>query len=241
MAINAEILRALASAGASTEAIIAAVEAQQTIDDRIVAERRRKSRERQRSYRLSHRVTVTSRDSDNAPQAVVETVAEQPQDLAPTLEPEIPVTPQKEIPPTPPKENTTTSKPSSEDLFKEVRDSGTRARRNPRATATRLPEDWQPGDEGWAYALKIGLTEIQIYRQIEEFRDYWHARAGPDALKVSWPATWRRWCRKHLSDYADNGHGQHRNGSFKNTPAGGDSFASYAAKAAQRARATSET
>jgi hypothetical protein len=31
--------------------------------------------------------------------------------------------------------------------------------------------------------------------EIEKFRDYWAAKAGKDACKVNWNATWRNWVR----------------------------------------------
>ena len=31
---------------------------------------------------------------------------------------------------------------------------------------------------------------------IANFRDFWHAKAGKDAAKIDWDATWRGWCRR---------------------------------------------
>ena len=28
-----------------------------------------------------------------------------------------------------------------------------------------------------------------------KFADFWHAKAGKDAAKLDWCATWRNWCR----------------------------------------------
>ncbi len=44
-----------------------------------------------------------------------------------------------------------------------------------------------------AYARKLGLDP---QRTALDFADYWHAKAGHDARKVDWEATWRRWCRQ---------------------------------------------
>lgn len=33
----------------------------------------------------------------------------------------------------------------------------------------------------------------------DTFRDYWRAKAGKDALKADWEATWRNWCRREGS------------------------------------------
>lgn len=58
---------------------------------------------------------------------------------------------------------------------------------------TRLPADWQPSPEDQAYARSLGLDPKAIS---EAFRDWWHAKAGKDAAKLDWPATWRGWCRR---------------------------------------------
>jgi hypothetical protein len=62
-----------------------------------------------------------------------------------------------------------------------------------RAKGTRLPLDWQPDDVAKQYALSFG---VPLEAETEKFRDYWHARAGPGAVKVDWSAAWRNWCRK---------------------------------------------
>ncbi|WP_160119898.1 hypothetical protein [Rhodovarius lipocyclicus] len=63
--------------------------------------------------------------------------------------------------------------------------------RSPRGC--RLPPDWQPNDEDAEYAARLGLDPNRV---AENFRDYWHAKAGKDAAKLDWPATWRGWCRR---------------------------------------------
>jgi len=57
---------------------------------------------------------------------------------------------------------------------------------------TRLPEGWKPDPNDCAYAIDHGLNPETV---TIDFCDYWHARAGPGAIKVDWKATWRRWCR----------------------------------------------
>lgn len=218
MAICAQVLRALANAGASMEAVIAAVEAQEAIDTLAIEERRRKDRERKRLSRVSavsRGQTVTPCDiADGSPAIVGCDVGEtQAAAVEPKVE-NINETGQKETPPHPLKKNTTTSNtPPSEDLFKKARSSGIRARR--KDDATRLPDDWQPSLDDLAYGRKVGMISEQITAQIEEFRDYWHARAGPDALKVSWAATWRRWCREFLKRNAGNGNANSRNSNYQ--------------------------
>jgi uncharacterized protein YdaU (DUF1376 family) len=63
--------------------------------------------------------------------------------------------------------------------------------RSPRGS--RLPPDWQPDDDLAAFASANGLD---VQRVAAQFRDYWHAKAGKDAVKLDWPATWRGWCRR---------------------------------------------
>lgn len=55
-----------------------------------------------------------------------------------------------------------------------------------------LPDDWR----GWAIAYRPDLKPEQIDREALVFRDYWHAKAGADARKADWPATWRNWIRR---------------------------------------------
>jgi uncharacterized protein YdaU (DUF1376 family) len=87
---------------------------------------------------------------------------------------------------------------------KEVRQADAREARPPAAISVnggshdrkkgkRLPDDWQPGLEDRAYATGLGLDPGAV---AEQFRDYWHARAGAGATKLDWQATWRTWCRK---------------------------------------------
>lgn len=54
-----------------------------------------------------------------------------------------------------------------------------------------------------AYALsQPGITsEEQVHRIAENFRDYWIAKSGKDAVKRDWKATWRMWVRRE-SDQA---------------------------------------
>lgn len=66
---------------------------------------------------------------------------------------------------------------------------------------TRLPKDWTCTEELIEVALGIArdrdfpITRGQALRIGEQFRDYWHAKAGRDAVKLDWAATWRNWIR----------------------------------------------
>lgn len=69
----------------------------------------------------------------------------------------------------------------------------------PSARATRLPDDWTPSEADIAYC-RAKRPDLDPSAVAENFADYWHARAGPAALKRDWPATWRTWVRKERSD-----------------------------------------
>jgi len=66
------------------------------------------------------------------------------------------------------------------------------------AYGTRLPDDWQlPKSWGeWAPGEIDHLTEADVRREAACFADYWHAKAGANARKADWEATWRTWIRK---------------------------------------------
>jgi hypothetical protein len=55
----------------------------------------------------------------------------------------------------------------------------------------RLPDDWRPSAADIAYAEEHGLDPDRV---AETFRNHWHSKAGKDARKISWSATWRNWC-----------------------------------------------
>ncbi len=99
------------------------------------------------------------------------TVTDKPDIPATPLSPLFP--PDKENPPTPPKENNPPISP------------------NPRR-GSRLPTDWMPDEQ---IAAELGLTLSQANAELAKFRDYWAAKAGKDAAKLDWTATWRNWVR----------------------------------------------
>jgi len=55
-----------------------------------------------------------------------------------------------------------------------------------------LPEEWK----AWADKERPDLDAKQVF---EQFRDYWCAKAGKDAIKLDWQATWRNWVRNQKS------------------------------------------
>ncbi|GAA4666562.1 hypothetical protein GCM10023262_14660 [Bartonella pachyuromydis] len=61
----------------------------------------------------------------------------------------------------------------------------------------RLPADFKPD---YDFALTEGLPPERIKIEIAKFRDFWKAKAGKDARKTDWKATWRNWVRKAIDD-----------------------------------------
>lgn len=57
----------------------------------------------------------------------------------------------------------------------------------------RLPADWTPSDADVAFAEG---ERVNWRREAESFRDFWHSKAGKDAAKTDWAATWRNWIRR---------------------------------------------
>jgi len=60
---------------------------------------------------------------------------------------------------------------------------------------TRIPGDWFPDEKALLFA-EGKLGSLRAHEEIEKFKDYWQARAGSQALKLDWMATWRTWIRK---------------------------------------------
>ena len=67
---------------------------------------------------------------------------------------------------------------------------GNRQKRD--AQGHRLPDDWAPSRAGVEFATGLGLDWQRV---AAAFCDHWHAKAGKDARKLDWDATWRNWCR----------------------------------------------
>lgn len=62
------------------------------------------------------------------------------------------------------------------------------------ARATRLPADWRLPDE-WREWAQTERPELDVQKTADAFRDYWIAKAGKEARKLNWEATWRNWIR----------------------------------------------
>ncbi|MDI2112115.1 hypothetical protein [Commensalibacter nepenthis] len=60
------------------------------------------------------------------------------------------------------------------------------------ASGSRLPSNWYPDAQCRQFAFDLDLCPETL---AEDFRDYWHAKVGKEAIKMDWSAAWRRWCR----------------------------------------------
>lgn len=86
----------------------------------------------------------------------------------------------------------------------------------PKSKGTRLPPDWMPSEDDIQAARNITLTEQEISRERDNFRDFWISKAGSGATKLDWSATWRVWCRRVVAsrrgpqagNATGRGHGQ---------------------------------
>lgn len=65
-----------------------------------------------------------------------------------------------------------------------------------RQRGTRLPEGWQPKQEGVNLAFELGFSMEEGKQEVLKFKDYWCGKAGPNAVKMDWDATWRNWLRR---------------------------------------------
>jgi hypothetical protein len=70
---------------------------------------------------------------------------------------------------------------------------------------TRLPADWKPSPEDVTAAAEYGIAGAALTHEADSFRDYWTAKAGKDAVKIDWAATWRNWVRRNRAKVNGNG------------------------------------
>jgi len=60
---------------------------------------------------------------------------------------------------------------------------------------TRLPIGWLLPSDWVIDATDVGIPSGAVQIESDKFRDYWIAKAGSQAVKRDWRATWRNWCR----------------------------------------------
>lgn len=68
----------------------------------------------------------------------------------------------------------------------------------PMPRGCRLPQDWEPRLQERDLALGLG---VDVAAAAEEFRNFWHAKAGKDAAKLEWDLTFRN----RLKELAERG------------------------------------
>ncbi|MBM1556685.1 YdaU family protein [Sulfitobacter mediterraneus] len=61
--------------------------------------------------------------------------------------------------------------------------------------AHRLPENWTLPKQYGDWAIEQGWPDQAVRLEAEKFRDFWVSKAGRDAAKLDWLATWRNWMR----------------------------------------------
>ena len=91
-------------------------------------------------------------------------------------------------------------KEKREDTFSEEVVGAAIAAPIPTKKAKRLPDGWQlPKAWGdWALSEYPAWTAEIVRLEAAKFADHWHAKAGKDASKADWEATWRNWCRSPI-------------------------------------------
>lgn len=74
----------------------------------------------------------------------------------------------------------------------------------PRKRGTRLPGGFRITQTlaDWA---QQNVPDVSTEAETERFRDYWRAKAGRDACKLDWDATWRNWMRRAAEQQAPRG------------------------------------
>lgn len=91
---------------------------------------------------------------------------------------------------------------------------------SPSKRGCRLPEDFALSNDLRRWAAQECPT-VAVDSETAKFRDYWRAKAGKDASKLDWPATWRNWIRNAAERQAKTTNGHSR-------PTGLDAVAEYA-------------
>ncbi|WP_375683356.1 MULTISPECIES: hypothetical protein [unclassified Bartonella] len=70
-----------------------------------------------------------------------------------------------------------------------------KAKRSKANRGCRLPDDFEPD---YDFAIEAGLPSERVKVEIAKFRDYWRSKAGANATKIDWQATWRNWVRRAI-------------------------------------------
>jgi hypothetical protein len=71
---------------------------------------------------------------------------------------------------------------------------------------SRLPENWRPSDDLWAWAKeKLGINDEFLRFETGAFRDHFWAAPGQRGVKINWNSTWKNWMREAVRRRG-NGH-----------------------------------
>lgn len=68
---------------------------------------------------------------------------------------------------------------------------------------TTIDPNWRPNETDRQFARERGFTEAEINRIYPAFVDYWVGKAGANAAKRDWSATWRNWMRNESKQGKD--------------------------------------
>lgn len=79
-----------------------------------------------------------------------------------------------------------------------------------RTNGSRLRQDWSPTKEMIQFARSAGYSPERIQFTADSFRDYWLSKAGKDAVKLDWDATWRNWLRRDMTGARLDARWRHR-------------------------------
>ena len=74
-------------------------------------------------------------------------------------------------------------------------------------TGLRLPENWQPDDGAYAFALDM-IGASRTHDEIAKFIDYWLSESGQRARKVDWSRTFKNWIRRASEHTTPKGAGR---------------------------------
>lgn len=72
-------------------------------------------------------------------------------------------------------------------------------RPTPVPRGSRLPEDWQPGEELMERGAQA-YPRVDLEYETQRFADYWQNKTGKDATKLSWDRAWQTWMLKAEKD-----------------------------------------
>lgn len=182
MSAIATLVRRLADAGATAEAIAIAVEAVEALTQR--ASLKSKAAIRQANYRARKSDAggdVAERDATERNETVTCDVTQRNKTV--TRDVTRYVTRDAKGSPLPPPKRYNQPPP-----IPTPKSQGAGAR------GSRLPDGWFPPEADWRTASEALGPDAD--GELEKFRDHWRAAPGQRGVKLDWNATWRNWVRR---------------------------------------------